>query len=136
MLTTDQKGAITELAIAHAALKLGAGVLKPLSDGERYDLIFDVRPRLVRVQCKSAVLSGSILKVPCYSARRSANGFLKRYYSPTEIDAIAAYNAELDRCFFIPLGDSRSSLPPTQIAAMPKQSASRGQLGRGFRVRR
>ena len=51
-LTTDQKGAIAELAIAHAAAVLGVGVFKPLTDGERYDLIFDLRPRLLRVQCK------------------------------------------------------------------------------------
>jgi hypothetical protein len=42
VLTTDQKGAIIgESAIAHAAIKLGIGVYKPLSDGERYDLIFE-----------------------------------------------------------------------------------------------
>ena len=103
MLTTDQKGAVAESAIVHAAIKLGVGVLRPVSDGERYDLIFDLRPELVRVQCKSAVLRGSVLKIPCYSARRSRNGFVKRYYSAAEIDAIAAYNADLDRCFYISL---------------------------------
>ncbi len=103
MLTTDQKGAIAELAIARSAAELGVGVFKPLTEGERYDLIFDLRPELVRVQCKSAVLRGSVLKIPCYSVRRSRNGFVKRYYSAGEIDAIAAYNAALDRCFYISL---------------------------------
>jgi hypothetical protein len=51
-LSTDQKGAIAESAIAHAAIKLGIGVYRPLSDGERYDLIFDLGERLERVQCK------------------------------------------------------------------------------------
>jgi hypothetical protein len=105
MLTTDQKGAIAEAEIAAAAIRLGIGVFKPLSDGERYDLIFDLRPKLARVQCKTAVLKGSVLKVPCYSARRCANGFVKRYYGPSEVDAIAAYNSELDRSFFIPLAE-------------------------------
>jgi hypothetical protein len=40
VLTTDQKGAIAEAAITHAALELGIGVAKPSGD-ERYDLIFD-----------------------------------------------------------------------------------------------
>lgn len=105
MLTTDQKGAIAETEIAAAAVRLGVGILKPLSDGERYDLVFDLRPNLVRVRCKTAVLSGSVVKIPCYSARRCAGGFSKRYYSASEIDAIAAYNSELDRCFFIPLAE-------------------------------
>jgi hypothetical protein len=53
VLTTDQKGAIAEAAIVHAALELGVTVSKPLVDG-RYDLIFDLYARLVRVQCKWA----------------------------------------------------------------------------------
>ena len=52
MLTTDQKGAVAELAIAHAVAQIGIRVFKPLTDGERYDLIFDLRPELLRVQCK------------------------------------------------------------------------------------
>jgi len=51
MLTTNQKGAVAETAIAHEAIKLGIGVYRPLCD-ERYDLIFDLGPTLVRVQCK------------------------------------------------------------------------------------
>jgi hypothetical protein len=33
VLTTDQKGAIAETAIAHEAAKLGIGVLKPINEG-------------------------------------------------------------------------------------------------------
>jgi hypothetical protein len=54
--STDQKGAIAESAIVHAAIKLGLSVSKPLTDGDRYDLIFDLYPRLIRVQCKWATL--------------------------------------------------------------------------------
>jgi hypothetical protein len=36
MLTTAQKGAIAETAIAWTALELGIGVLKPIGD-QRYD---------------------------------------------------------------------------------------------------
>jgi len=101
-LTTDQKGAIAETAIIHAAVKLGVGVFKPLSDGERYDLIFDLRPRLVRVQCKWAPLQGDVVTVRLYSNRRTANGLLRRCYSSGEIDALAAYCPHLDRCFYLP----------------------------------
>ena len=100
MLTTNQKGAIAETAIAHEAAKLGIGVFKPLAD-ERYDFIFDLRPRLVRVQCKWAVRRGGALVIPFYSARRTRDGVVRNFYSPSEIDAFAAYCAELDRCYFI-----------------------------------
>jgi hypothetical protein len=100
VLSTDQKGAIAETAIVHAAVKLGVGVAKPVAD-ERYDLIFDLGERLVRVQCKLARRRSEVIVVRCYSARRGAVGLLKRKYEPGEIDAFAAYCPELDRCYYL-----------------------------------
>ena len=71
VLSTDQKGATAELAIAHAAAELGIGVFKPLTDGERYDLIFETGTRLIRIQCKWAPLAGQTVIVRCYSNRRA-----------------------------------------------------------------
>jgi hypothetical protein len=39
----------------------------------------------------------------CVSSRRTADGFQRRTYSAEEVDAIAAYCFELDRCFLIPI---------------------------------
>jgi PD-(D/E)XK endonuclease len=102
VLTTDQKGAIAESGIAHAALKLGFDVYMPLSDGGRYDLIMDVRGQLLRVQCKWAVKQCDVVVVRAYSSRRTRAGIRTRAYATNEIDAIAAYCAEIDRCFFLP----------------------------------
>jgi hypothetical protein len=102
VLTTDQKGAVAEAEIAAAAIKLGIGVYKPLSDGERYDLIFDLRPLLIRVQCKWGALTGDVVVVRCYSCRRSRVGQLKRTYTADEVDAIAAYCEPLDKCYWLP----------------------------------
>jgi PD-(D/E)XK endonuclease len=101
-VTTDQKGAIAEACIAAAALKLGLGVFRPIGD-ERYDLIFDCRPRLWRVQCKWATTYDNVVVVRCYSNRRARHGFVRRRYTADEIDAYAAYCRELDRCFFLPI---------------------------------
>jgi hypothetical protein len=103
MLTTVQKGAIAESAIAHAATKLGILVARPLTAAERYDLIFDLGARLLRVQCKWALLRGEVLVVQCHSTRRTREGFVKRPYTGDEVDALAAYSAELGRCYFLPL---------------------------------
>jgi PD-(D/E)XK endonuclease len=100
-LTTDQKGAIAETAIVHAAVKLGVGVAKPVVD-ERYDLIFDLGERLWRVQCKWARRYGGIVVVRCYSARRGPDGLLRRRYTAREIDAYAAYCPDLETCYFLP----------------------------------
>jgi hypothetical protein len=88
VLTTDQKGAVAELAIAHAAAELGVGVFKPLTDGERYDLIFDMRPELLRVQCKWACRHGDVVIVRCRSCRRARGGLVHRGYTRAEVDVI------------------------------------------------
>ena len=38
-MTTDQKGAIAELAIQLAAAKLGIEVYRPVAEGGRFDMI-------------------------------------------------------------------------------------------------
>jgi PD-(D/E)XK endonuclease len=75
VLTTDQKGAVAEAATALAAIRAGVGVFKPMNDRQRYDLIFDLQPRLVRAQCKAAGLYGDVVIVRCLSARRTAAGW-------------------------------------------------------------
>ena len=78
MLTTDQKGALAEQAIAFEALAHGAGVSRPLGD-ERYDLIFDLRPELLRVQCKWAVRRGDVVVIVCRTSRRGRTGSITAY---------------------------------------------------------
>jgi hypothetical protein len=104
MLTTDQKGNVAEACIAAAAVKLGIEVYTPLGEGQRYDLIFDVGSQLLRVQCKWTSRYGDVLVVRCYSTRRIAGDkILTRRYTEEEIDAVAAYCNELDRCYLLPL---------------------------------
>src|SRR5689334_2943816 len=103
MLTSDQKGSIAELAIALSAIKLGVGVYKPLSDGHRYDLVFDHEGRLWRVQCKWARRRGGVVVVNCRSCRRSANGHIHKTYTADEVDLFGAYCLEADRCFLLPV---------------------------------
>ena len=103
MLTTDRKGSIAEMGIAWHAYLLGVDVYKPLFEGGRYDLIFDLDDRLWRVQCKWGRRHGDVIIVRCYSTRRAREGLRQRLYSPAEIDAVAAYCADLDRCFFLPI---------------------------------
>ena len=104
MLTPDQKGAIAESAILHVAIRLGVGVARPFGD-ERYDFVFDLRPELVRVQCKWARRFGDVIAVRCYSSRRSSSGFIKRTYRSGEVDAFAAYCPEEGRCYFLPVDE-------------------------------
>ena len=106
VLTTNQKGALAEQAIAASAVELGLGVSRPLDD-ERYDLILDLRPRLapraVQVGDVGTATSSSI-RCRTMSAW-AATGLIHRRYEPGEIDVIAAY-----------CPDARSVLPPARTS--------------------
>src|SRR4051794_5608265 len=90
------------MAIAWAAIRMGIDVYKPLNDGTRCDLIFDLVGRLTRIQCKWASRHRDVLIVRCYRNRRTRAGMLTRTYTAEEVDAFAAYSMELDRCYFLP----------------------------------
>lgn len=103
---------MAELAISLAAGRLGIAVYRPIFEGGRCDLLFEIDQRLWRVQCKWAPRHGDVIVVRCYSARRNRAGVLKRIYAPGEIDAFAAYCPQLDRCYFLPysLFESRTQV--------------------------
>ncbi len=91
-----------------------------MAEGGRYDLIFDLGPQLVRVQCKWAARYGDVLIARCYRARRNRDGLVRHLYTPEEIDAFALYCLEIDRCFFVPMAQAhgkreiRLRLSPTR----------------------
>jgi hypothetical protein len=120
MLTTDQKGAIAEMAIAWEATKLGIEVYRPMAEGGRFDMIFLLGDDLARVQCKWAARHGDVLVVRCYSSCRVKEGFRKRRYTAAEVDALAAYSPDLERCFYLPIDvvadrhDLRLRIGPTR----------------------
>jgi hypothetical protein len=91
------------MGIVWHATQLGVDVYRPVSEGGRYDLIFDLDGRLWRVQCKWARRYGDVLIVRCYSCRRAREGMRVRRYTTDEIDAVAAYSSDLDRCYFLPM---------------------------------
>lgn len=101
MLTTNQKGLIAEAAVIFECAKLGVGVSRPLDD-ERYDLILDLRPNLLRVQCKWAVRRGDVIAITLRTNRRGPEGYVHTRYTPDQIDAIAAYCEATESCFLLP----------------------------------
>jgi hypothetical protein len=101
-VNTNEKGNVAELAIAKEAAKLGLSVLKPLTEHERFDLVLGIGGRLYRVQCKWAKRIGEVVRINLTSSRRGPDGHIRSRYQSSEVDAIGAYCAELDRCFLIP----------------------------------
>ena len=103
MMSTNQKGAIAETAIAAEATRLGIEVYRPIAEGGRFDLIFAFADAsLARVQCKWATKQGQVVVIRPYSCRRAREGMRYRTYDADEVDAIAAYCLELRR-FYVPI---------------------------------
>ncbi len=101
-LNPSQRGAIAEAAVAAATIELGFTVLRPLCEGRRYDLVVDLEPKLLRVQCKLAHRRGDVLVVNARTNRYTPQGYVSTAYTPEEIDAVATYAPELRCCHVIP----------------------------------
>ena len=75
-------------------------------DGARCDLIFDTGERLLRIQCKWATRNGLAVAIRLRTSRHTpSRGYVVTTYDASQIDGIAAYCRELDRCFFLPIGE-------------------------------
>jgi PD-(D/E)XK endonuclease len=135
-LTPTEKGAIAEAKIYAAAVEAGIVVARPLTEGRRYDLIFDVGPSLVRVQCKWAPRKGDVVVVRARTSRYTPSGYVRTTYAVTEVDGIAADCPQLDACFYVPIDDiagksvAHLRLSPTQNGQLAGVTmADRYQLG-------
>jgi prevent-host-death family protein len=104
VLSTNQKGGIAETAITAAATKLDIPVLRPVVEHARYDLAFEIGDRILRVQCKWGCPrdEGAVIRVNLTSSWCTPTGYERRYYSEDEIDLVAVYCDELDRCYLLP----------------------------------
>lgn len=103
VLTPSQKGAVSEAAITAAAIELGYTVLRPLCEGRRYDLVIDLEPRLLRVQCKLARLIDDVLSVGLQSTRLTPSGYRHTSYRVGEVDAVGAYSPRLRSAYLLPI---------------------------------
>jgi len=126
-LTTNQKDAIAEAAITKSALELGVDVYRPVVEGGRYDLIFARGPLLLRVQCKWAQIYRDVVVVRCHTSRRARAGFVHRAYTAEEVDAFAAYCAELDSCYLIPFAAVHGS-PAVNLRVSPARNNQRRRI--------
>jgi prevent-host-death family protein len=92
--------------IAAQAIELDILVLKPVAEHGRYDLLFDLGGRLIRVQCKWGSVDRK-LGVICVriggSRHTPTRGYVTSTYSADEIDAIAVYCEELKETFLVPI---------------------------------
>jgi prevent-host-death family protein len=127
MLTNGRKGAIAEARIAAEAVKLGFDVYRPIAEGGRYDLIVDVGNRLLRAQCKWATRKDSVVNVWMTTSRLTPHGYVRTTYNASEIDGIAAYCQDLERCFWLPI-EEFAGRTSAQLRLSPPRNGQRAGL--------
>ena len=103
-MDANRKGAIAETAVTLAATRLGVTVLRPLTDHARYDLAFEIGSELFRIQCKWGRLDRDrgVIVVRVGGSSYGPSGEVRRVYSEDEIDFVAVYCDDLDRCYLLP----------------------------------
>ena len=101
----NTKGAVAEQAIVLAATKLHIPVLRPVAEHGRTDLGLEIGGHLYRLQVKWGRLSRArdVVIVSTGTNRCTPNGYLRGTYSEKEIELIAVYCGELDRCYLLPI---------------------------------
>jgi len=91
-METLVKGNAAESAVMHAFVELGFQVALPFGGGHAYDLVVDLNPGFVRVQCKSGRRGKGVLRFNSCSTDHGSGrmpyaglaDFFGVYFSPTK----------------------------------------------------
>ena len=117
-------GNITELEVLTYVSKLGYQVSIPFGDRERYDQIWDIDGKLLKVQVKTSreIDNGAAAVFSCRSSRRSAGKNKNSRYQDTEIDYFAT--VWQGKCYLVPIQET--STEKILRFAPPKNGQTRG----------
>lgn len=103
MLTSKQKGNLTEMLCYVEFMKLGIKISLPFGEDCRYDFIADINGKLIRVQCKSShkLENGQGFVFKCESVVSTTSRITSYKYNENDID----YFATIDegQCYLIPV---------------------------------
>ena len=98
MAITKSKGDIGEAAIRLDILRRGYKIAQPLGEDWSFDLIVQRGRELERVQCKYTESRNGVVSVQC----RSCNNWSVKRYSSNDVDWIACYDKNTDKCYYVP----------------------------------
>lgn len=99
-MNVNQKGNITELQVLLAGVKYGCIVSIPYGDCNRYDQLWDINNKILRIQIKTARKKDAVgdgIIFNCYSV---SNG-KKHKYSKEDIDYFATFWN--NQCYLVPV---------------------------------
>ena len=109
MLSSKQKGNLTELQCITYFYQLGYHCSIPYGENSRYDFILDVNNHLYKIQVKSCteLKNGNAIQFSCRSTRVNTKGAVHRFYTSEEVDFFATYYNGI--CYLIPQNECSNS---------------------------
>lgn len=122
-MNTNQIGKITELEVLLYIQKLGYSISIPFGDKDRYDQIWDINGRLLRIQVKTSHWADeehTCIEFKCESSSLRSSGIKNLKYSKMEIDYFATYWE--GKCYLVPVEECstkkklRFKAPKTNIS--------------------
>ena len=115
-------GNITELEVLTYITKLGYQVSIPFGDRERYDQIWDINGKLLRVQVKTSHSVDYTIKFSCRSSHRKDGKCVNSKYTSDEIDYFATFWD--GKCYLVPVDETSNE--KTLRFASPKNGQIKG----------
>lgn len=119
------KGNLTELEVLTYMTRLGYQVSIPFGDRERYDQIWDIHGKLLKVQVKTASWvdgDNTAIKFSCRSSQRSHGKTKNTRYQVGEIDYFATFWD--GQCYLVPLEETSNE--KILRFALPKNGQVKG----------
>lgn len=104
-MDVNQIGRISEVGVLSQVMNLGYAVSIPFGDKEKYDQIWDVEGKLIRVQVKTARWKDDSHRAILFNCYSVTNG-KKHKYSVSEIDYFATYWD--GQCYVVPVEECSS----------------------------
>lgn len=108
-LNSNIKGKLTELRVLEAVIELGYSVSIPFGDKDRYDQIWDIDGKLLRVQVKTSRLNekdkniGDSIVFNCRTTYSRNTGSVTHKYNENEIDYFATVWE--GKTYLVPVGE-------------------------------
>ena len=116
-LNSNQKGKLTELEVLTYITKLGYSVSLPFGDKDRYDQIWDINGKLIKVQVKTSYYKTPEKAALMIRCKSTSNGKTLKY-SKDEIDYFATFLDGI--CYLIPV--EHCSIEKTLWLKKPKNN--------------
>ena len=115
-------GNITELEVLTYITKLGYQVSIPFGDRERYDQVWDINGKLLKIQIKTSRYTNDAIKFSCRSSHRVKGKCVHTQYTSDEIDYFATFWD--GKCYLVPIEETSNE--KTLRFCLPKNGQTKG----------